>query len=255
MFKIEDFDIKLDTEVVGRNFVYCEEIESTNSFLLETTEYTKNGTVILAESQSKGRGRKERTWSSQKGMNLTFSVLLNQHLKELPINILVFGSALAVAQSVENLHQFKIDLKWPNDLLVNGKKLAGILMETSSRGSELSKVVIGFGLNVNQTQFNGDYLIPPTSVKTEFGSTVNRERLLSDILNNLERVLQECYNNPAKVLEDWKGKCKMLGEKIKVVESDSVKHGIFENIDENGFLLLRTATGTETIHFGDVSIR
>lgn len=254
-FNHEDFYIKLDTEVVGRNFIEVDEIDSTNSFLLRTDEYTQNGTVIMADFQTEGRGRRDREWSSMKEQNLTFSVLLNENLDDVNINLMILGSALAVAQSLEYLYQLKVNLKWPNDVLVNGKKIAGILLESTSRGSNIDKLVIGFGINVNQMNFPGKYNIIPTSVKSEFKSTVNRERLLAEVLNNLEQTFQDIYTSPEKVLNAWRDRCKMIGEKIKVEDDGKIKYGIFENITDNGFIILKTAAGKELIHIGDVSIR
>lgn len=254
-FNHEDFYLKLDTDVIGRNFVEIAEVDSTNKFLMETTDYTQNGTVVLAEFQTEGRGRRDREWVSTKEQNLTFSILLNEELEHVNVNMLILGSALAVAQSLENLYQLPVNLKWPNDVLINSRKIAGILLESSIKGSKLEKLVIGFGINVNQVNFPGKFLIPPTSVKLEFKSTIERERLLSEILNNLEAVYQDCVKAPAKVTEAWVDRCRMIGEKVKIDDNGNQKFGIFENIDENGYLILKTPDGRETINIGDVSVR
>ncbi len=256
MFNIEDFNIKLDTEEIGRNFVYCAEINSTNSFLLEDEEFKKNGTVILAEYQTNGRGRLTREWQSAKDLNLTFSILLNKGFESVNPNIINLTASLAVAMSIENLYQLPVELKWPNDVLVNSKKIAGILLESTSKGSKLDKIVIGFGINVNQTSFTGKFIIPPTSVRNEFHSVASRERTLSEMLNNFEELLEVCKAHPWKILEDWKNRCKMLGEKIKVDAGEGkTKFGKFKDIDDSGFMILEVSGRDEKIHFGDVSIR
>ncbi|GJQ61527.1 MAG: bifunctional ligase/repressor BirA [Melioribacteraceae bacterium] len=254
-FNHEDFYLKLDTDVIGRNFVEVDEIDSTNAFLLKTNDYNQNGTVILADYQTAGRGRREREWISAKELNLTFSVLLNNNLDKVNVNLLILGSALAVAQALENLYQLNVELKWPNDVLVKRKKICGILLESSAKGSKLDKLVIGFGINVNQVNFPGKYNITPTSVKSEFKSTVERERLLAEILNNLEAIFIELVKTPEKVLDAWRDRCKMLGEKIKIEDDGKARFGIFDNIDQNGFILLKTPEGREKVHIGDVSIR
>ncbi|MEW6193680.1 MAG: biotin--[acetyl-CoA-carboxylase] ligase [Bacteroidota bacterium] len=255
MFNIEEFDIKLDTEFIGRNFIYSDEVDSTNTVLLNNKEFSQNGTVLLAEFQSKGRGRKERVWISNAGQNLTFSILLKNDLKDWKLNIVNLGSSLAVAQSIENLFQLDVELKWPNDVLVNKKKIAGILIESSSKGSKLSKVVIGVGINVNQPNFPGKFDIQPTSVRREFHEIVNREKLLSEILNNFEDMLTIAKTEPGKIINDWRNRCKMIGEKVKIVEGDKTKTGLFDDIDEDGILMLKQGDKTEKIHFGDVSLR
>lgn len=255
MFKIEDFDIKLDTDYIGRNFIYSDEVDSTNSMLLASKDSNQNGTVLLAEFQSKGRGRKEREWISSSGQNLTFSILLKGEFKEQKINLINFSAAIAVAQSIENLFQLDVELKWPNDVLVHKKKIAGILLESVSKANKISRVVVGIGINVNQPNFPGQFEIPPTSVRKEFHSLASREKLLSEVLNNFEEMLEISKKSGKKVLADWKNRCKMLGERIKIVDGDLVKVGVFEDIDENGFLILRNGEKLEKIHFGDVSLR
>jgi BirA family biotin operon repressor/biotin-[acetyl-CoA-carboxylase] ligase len=255
LLNLEEFDIKLDTEIIGRNFIYLDECESTNDFLFTTKEFTSDGTVVLSEYQTKGKGRKDRTWESSKGQNLTLSILLRREIKPKLLNIINLGASLAVAHTLENLYQLNVELKWPNDALVKRKKIAGILLESSSKGNNIEKVVIGIGINVNQLGFQGKFLIPPTSVKKEFNDTVSRERLLSELLNNLEETLEICKSNPSKIIEDWKERCNMIGEAIKISEKEESKFGIFSNIDEDGYLILKQKDKTEKIHFGDVSLR
>lgn len=256
MFELENFDIKLDTELLGRNFVYCHEVESTNDLLTDNkSPYQKHGTVILAEKQLSGKGRKGRSWQSGRGLNLTFSILLTE-IKPFrkKINLVTFGSALAVSVSIENLYQLKTELKWPNDVLINSKKVCGILLESSIKGDKISKIIVGIGLNVNQNAFLGEFRIPPTSIKNEYGNLIERERLLAEILNNFEEIIKKIGSEPELVLRDWKSRCRMIGEKIGVEDGNEQKYGIFDDIDENGFLLLRTNKRIEKIVSGDVSL-
>ncbi|MGE5681951.1 MAG: biotin--[acetyl-CoA-carboxylase] ligase [Bacillota bacterium] len=257
MFAFEDFDIKLDTEVIGRNFIYSEEVESTNAVLLDPKfDLDIDGTVILAERQNAGRGRKDRKWYSAKDQNLTFSILLKRKFDEKRINLINFASALAVSFSLENLYQIRVNLKWPNDVLVGQDKIAGILLESTIRGSKINKLVIGIGLNVNQTVFQGSFNIPPTSVHKIMDQEVSRERLLSEILNNFEDLLERVATDPQGILEDWKSRCRMLGELVSVQDDNMSKTGVFEDVDEEGYLLLKVNRDTiEKIHFGDVSLR
>jgi len=256
LFNLERFDIKLNTEFIGRNFVYTEEIDSTNTYLLnKSNKLSYDGTVLLAEKQNKGKGRKDRVWYSTKDQNLTFSILLNnkKYLGK-NLNLINFASSLAVAVSIENLYQLKTDLKWPNDVLVNGKKISGILFESTSQGNKIDRLVIGIGINVNQTIFQGNYKIAPTSIKLELKEQVDRERLLAELLNNFEEILQKLNTEPDEILKDWKLRCRLIGEKISISEGDDIKYGIFDDLDSEGFLLLKNKGRIEIIHFGDVSI-
>ena len=256
MFDLEFFDIKLDTEIIGRNFIYAEEVDSTNSVLLNKTNgFDNDGSVILCEKQNKGRGRKDSTWYSTKELNLTFSILLkDRDFSGSKINMINFATSLAAAMAIENLFQLKIELKWPNDVLINGKKVAGILIESSSSGKKIELVVTGIGINVNQTSFQGNFKLPPTSIKTEISQNADREVLLAEFLNIFEEILQWIEDKPSEILKDWKARCRMLGEKISVTEGDKVRYGIFDDLDEDGFLILKSGRKLEKIYFGDVSI-
>jgi BirA family transcriptional regulator, biotin operon repressor / biotin---[acetyl-CoA-carboxylase] ligase len=255
LFNIEEFDIKLDTEFVGRNFIYCDEVDSTNAVLMTNKDFNQNGTVLVAEFQNKGRGRKDREWISSSGQNLTFSILLTGEFKDNLVNVINFGTANAVAQSLENLFQLNVELKWPNDVLVQKRKIAGILLESVSKGNKISKLVVGIGINVNQSNFPGKFDIMPTSIRKEFHLLASREKLLSEVLNNFEEMLELARHTPNKIFDTWRSRCKMIGEKIKIIEDDKTKTGLFEDIDENGFLILKQNDKTEKIHYGDVSLR
>jgi BirA family biotin operon repressor/biotin-[acetyl-CoA-carboxylase] ligase len=256
VFNIENFDIKLDTDYIGRNFIYADEVTSTNTLLNDRQSgYNKNGTVALAEKQTNGRGRKDRVWYSAPDSNLTFSVLLlKDKLLFENINFLNFAASLSIASSIENLYQLKAHVKWPNDVLINSKKTSGILIESSSQGSKIERVVIGIGVNVNQNSFQGTFNYPPTSIRIEIGRNVERERLLAEILNTFEIQIDKIKTNKKEILDDWKSRCDMIGEKISIFEDDKEIFGIFEDIDENGFLLLKTKDKVEKIHYGDVSL-
>jgi BirA family biotin operon repressor/biotin-[acetyl-CoA-carboxylase] ligase len=258
LFSFEIFDIKLDTEFIGRNFIFSEEADSTNSELLDKgNKYTINGTVFYTEKQLKGRGRKNRPWYSAKELNLTFSILLTnkKYITENPV-LLNFVSSLAVGNALENLYQLKVELKWPNDVLINGKKICGILTESTSEGNKIDRLVIGVGINVNQTMFQGSYNIPPTSVRLEINENAEREKLLAEVLNNIEELLRVFIESPETIIKDWKQRCSMIGDKISITEGEEVKYGIFEDVDEKGFLLLKNNNDKiEKIHYGDVSLR
>ncbi|PID58975.1 MAG: biotin--[acetyl-CoA-carboxylase] ligase [Ignavibacteriae bacterium] len=255
MFNIEDFDIKLETNTIGRNFIYTEEISSTNEFLLKNSENFDNGTIVLSEFQEEGRGRFKRPWLSNKGENLTFSILLKENLSAFNPNHVNLMSSLTISLAIENLYQLKPSLKWPNDVLINNKKVCGILMEANSKGSELKSIVIGIGLNANQTKFSGEYRVTPTSIQHEVKRVISRERFLSEFLNIFEEQLWELSKNPKKMLDDWRERCRLIGEKIAIEDDGEKKYGIFYDIDANGMMILKIGDKLEKIINGDISIR
>ncbi|MCK9426897.1 MAG: biotin--[acetyl-CoA-carboxylase] ligase [Ignavibacteriaceae bacterium] len=254
-FNFDQFDIKLETESIGRNFLYFAEIDSTNAILKDKTSKNQNGTVVFAEKQNAGKGRFNNTWESAKGQNLTFSILLNidKHLKD-KLNILNLGTAQVLASTIENLFQLQVEVKWPNDVLIKRKKAAGILIEAVSLGANIKKAVIGIGLNVNQTEFHGEFNYPPTSLKLELNQEIAREKILAEFLNNFEELLQKVKYKPQAVLQSWRDKCDMIGERICLNQDGKLKNGVFDDIDETGQLLLRTEKGIKVINYGDVTV-
>jgi BirA family biotin operon repressor/biotin-[acetyl-CoA-carboxylase] ligase len=256
LFDLVNFDIKLNTDYIGRNFIYADKVTSTNTLLLDKKSgYNFSGTVMLAEKQSKGKGRKDRVWQSEPGSDLTFSILLIKEdvLFNKP-TLINFAAALCVANSIENLFQLKTELKWPNDVLINGKKTSGILIESASQGLIIERMVIGIGINVNQNSLQGIFNYPPTSIRIELGKSVEREKLLAEFLNNFEDILEKIRRDKGEIIEDWKAKCRMIGEKISITENEKEKFGIFYDVDEDGFMILKTKDGMEKIHFGDVGL-
>jgi BirA family biotin operon repressor/biotin-[acetyl-CoA-carboxylase] ligase len=255
MFNLEKFDIKLETDFIGRNFIYADEIGSTNSELLAgKQQYKKSGTVYIAEKQLEGKGRKNRVWNSAKGLNLTFSILLTKDtISDINLSHLNLAASLTVSTAIENLYQIKTELKWPNDVLIEKKKVAGILIETSYKGKSIDRAVIGIGINLNQIAFQGEYNLEPTSLKLKLGMEIDRENILAEILNIFEEMLAELEQNPANVVDDWRNRCNMIGDKITITEDDKILRGIFYDIDDEGYLLLKVNDDIEKIHFGDVS--
>jgi BirA family biotin operon repressor/biotin-[acetyl-CoA-carboxylase] ligase len=256
MFEIEEFDIKLETEYIGRNFIYLEETESTNSFVLDRANDIKtDGTVVFSEFQSAGRGRLDRKWVSSRGQNLTFTIFLDLKDRNIPEpQLLNLAASLVVAKSIENLHMIKTNLKWPNDVLIGNRKVAGILCESVSQGDKINRVAVGIGINVNQANFHSGYLVDPTSIRMELKQYASREKLLAELLLNFEVTLEKLERSPAAIVEEWKPFCKMLGDKINIKAGDEEIRGIFADINEKGHLILLDSNEDKRIiTFGDVS--
>jgi len=256
MFDFNLFDVKLETSTLGRNFIYLEEIDSTNSFILDKKNKIElDGSIVLAEKQTKGRGRRDRVWYSEKGLNLNFSILItDKKLLSKNLNFLNLGLSLVISNSIDNLYSVQSNVKWPNDVLIKGKKTAGILLESSSKGSSIEKLIIGIGINVNQTSFMGEFNLSPTSLKLATKKNIEREKLLAEILNNLEDIINRIRVNPKSILEDWINKCDSIGKRIDVNQDGKILTGIFEELDENGFLLLRVKDKLTKIYFGNTSL-
>jgi BirA family biotin operon repressor/biotin-[acetyl-CoA-carboxylase] ligase len=255
LFDLKKFDIRLETEWLGRSFLYLEEVDSTNNFFMEKGNEDVNGAVLLAEKQTEGKGRLDRQWYSSKAMNLTFSFLITDRVvlskPLIPVN---FALAISVAETIETLYQIKTQVKWPNDVLVGGKKIAGILLESSSTGNKINRLVAGIGINVNQIHFQGSYMLEPTSVINEAGMEVEREKLLAELLNNFEDIISIAVKHPAIIFNKWRERCPFIGDKIHIARDGKDLFGVFDDIDDEGNLLLRQDDEILKIQYGDVSV-
>ncbi len=248
----------LQTAFIGTTMIVLDTVASTNDYAKGlSNEDGPHGTVVIAEEQTAGRGRFGRRWQSSASMNLLFSVLLRPesiHAERIPL--VPFAAALAVADAIETVTACDVECKWPNDLLISKKKVAGMLLESSMKGSAIEKLVLGIGVNVNQTVFSADIFPSPTSLLIETGSVIDRSFLLQRVLEALEiRYMQLMSASPASVLSLWKSRTTMFGTTVTVRQLDGVLSGSAEDIAEDGALLLRTDNGVlHAVRAGDVSL-
>jgi BirA family biotin operon repressor/biotin-[acetyl-CoA-carboxylase] ligase len=186
VFNTNTFENKLATSWLGRSLYFFKELPSTNTFAKKLKEEgVLHGTLVLTDSQTDGRGQHEHKWVVEAGQNLTFSLIL-QPANANRLNLLTLTCALSVKDTIEELIGLDTQIKWPNDVLVNGKKLCGILTETVFIGNTLDRVVVGIGLNVNQKKFMGSVLKGATSLCIEAEKEVNRELLLAHLIQDIE---------------------------------------------------------------------
>jgi len=225
---------------------------STNTFLKERLVLDRDlpsGTVAAAREQTQGRGRRGREWLSASGENMTFSVLLRGKYNPRHLPSASMAAAVAAAEMLEK-EGLKPVLKWPNDVLVSGKKICGILSEGIPGG-----VIIGIGLNVNMQ--NADHIDQPTtSVWMETGKRRDVDELLEKLLNFLSVRLDEwALGGFPKIRKNWEAKVSNLGKSVTVRDGDAVRGGILAGFGADGELLLRDEQGRIfTIWAGDVSV-
>lgn len=271
LLDIERVKDTLKEAAIGHTIVYLESVESSMSIGQELANHpaTRSGTLIVAEEQSAGRGRLDRTWHAPKGSSLLCSLLLkaDQLPKQPPLLMMMAG--VAIVNSLTLLMPTlsgHCGLKWPNDVLLGSKKSAakkvsGILIENQLQGAQLSHAVIGFGINVNQTEQElplvSSGALWPTSLFTFTGEHMDRSTLLIELARQWEQLLQQSQNDENAVYEQWRAAQWMLGEKVLVREGDAVLYsGTALNVETDGSLLLADETGTiHKVHAGDVSLR
>ncbi len=202
------------------------------------------GTVVIAESQSKGRGRLGRNWSSPKGKGIYFSLILRPGLPPAQASMLTLLAAVALCEAVEAVVPAVVPrIKWPNDILVAGKKLCGILTELRAETDRVQFVVVGIGINVNNT---APQLLPEaTSLKAATGMSCPRVLLLQAVLAAFEKRYAAFLRlGPAEVLAEWKARSATLGCRVRFVERGISFVGIAEALADDGGLMVRLSDGT-----------
>ncbi len=186
MFDTQLFEKELSTSWLGRELFFYESLESTNKTAKNLErESTKHGSLVLADTQTAGKGQYDRFWDSKSGQNLTFTLLFEPTSGD-RLSILTLANALAIADTIEEQTKSTSKIKWPNDVLIGGKKIAGLLTETQFSGNDFDRAIVGIGINVNQEEFNAKIRESAISFKNITNQDISRERLLARILSRIE---------------------------------------------------------------------
>jgi len=234
-----------------------DKIDSTNSHLLKLGEEGfPEGTVVVSDEQTSGRGRLGRSWESEPQTNLLFSLLLRPHfLQRDEVFILTFAAAVSAARAIEKVAQVQPQLKWPNDVLLNDRKVCGILLESDFDLNGLNHVVLGIGVNVNQENFSPAISNRAISLRQFTGKTFDRDEILFSILSDFSSVYESLQRHDFySVMKKWRDRSVMLGEKISVSVAGNTFNGICDGVTDDGALVLRTDDGLKRFTAGDVSI-
>lgn len=235
-------------------------IDSTNDLAsrLSAKKVIETGTVIIADSQSTGKGRLRRKWFSPAGVNIYLSIVLRPEIEPKDATLLTIMASNACASAISETTGLDIRIKWPNDLEYSGKKLGGILTEIRSEPDKINIAIIGIGINVNMEgkTLPDDIKTSATSIKNETGNIFSRSEIISLILNNLEHWQETLKNNGRTLLlKKWKELSTTIGKNVKVTVGKNNIFGFAEDIDDEGRLILRTQSGIEQkISAGDITI-
>jgi len=244
---------QLNTEFIGRQLHYYPSLTSTMEVAKKIArEGAAEGTVVIADEQTSGRGRLGRAWLSPKG-SLAMSIILQPSLNSLPQLIMV--ASLGAVRAIEQIAGLKAQIKWPNDVLIRGKKVCGILIESELRGKRVNFAIIGIGMNVNLNPLAfPEISITATSLSHELGKEVSKTELTSALLSQLEQLYLEAQTG-APIYRQWQEHMETLGKWIQVGVGKSAEQGKAEAITENGNLILRRADGSlAEIVVGDVTV-
>ncbi|NDI34387.1 biotin--[acetyl-CoA-carboxylase] ligase [Chengkuizengella sediminis] len=249
----------LDTRFMGLNVKYVQEVGSTQTLAAEMVKKGANeGTVIIAEQQTEGRGRLGRKWFSPPGTGLWMSMILKPHIPLQFIHQLTLLISVAVCRVIKKLLDVEVGIKWPNDLYINGKKMCGILLESSAEDERVKHVIAGIGISVNlqQEDIPEELKDKMTSLCIETGIECNREELLISLFNEMEELyllyLSEGFA-PIRIL--WEALSICLHCPIQVQTHQGLVKGKAHGMDEMGALMITDDEGKEhKIYSGDVSL-
>jgi len=247
------------TKVLGKDIQYYKEVISTNNQAkLAAQQDVDEGTIIVSEAQTSGRGRLARGWYSPAEKGIWFSVILRPHFlpQEAPKCTLL--AAVAIAKAIEKITELQVGIKWPNDILYNKQKLVGILTEMNAEMDCINYIIIGMGINVNiqKNEFPLELQQIATSLAILKGEKISRVKLLNEILFQIETLYNVAQTEGfVKILEEWKKYSVTLGKTVDVIGINDTFVGVAMDIDADGALLVKTETGIKRVLAGDVSIR
>lgn len=243
---------RLSTVLTGRPFRYYDQVESTNDLAKAwLAEDAPSGAVVIADEQVKGRGRLGRSWQTPPGTAIAMSVILKPTRQQLPTMTQV--ASLSIAEMLDTLKADDVGIKWPNDVLLKGKKVAGILVEAEWQGDALRGVVIGMGVNV-RVDFSGTELENyATSIEHALGLRLDRSELIKVILERI--TYWNTFSTGERLFNTWKARLTTLQQTVTVETQQGVINGLAEAVTPDGALLVRDDNGQlHTVLAGDIPL-
>ncbi len=248
----------IETESLGRDIYYYNEIDSTNEELKRLARSgALEGVTVIADKQTAGRGRLGRSWDSPKGTNIFMSILLRPRIRPDQASQMTLVAGLAMCEAICEVTRLDAKIKWPNDIVISGKKVCGILTEMSAEIDGINYIILGIGVNVNHTDFPGN-LPYATSLKLEGRQEYQRRYIIKVFLEKFESyymAYKQC-TTLEMILPSYKRYCITLADKVKII--DSIEEYVATPLDINadGSLVIRTEDGQEkNILSGEVSVR
>lgn len=258
MFEKDKFNKYLHTKWLGKEVIYEKEMDSTNTQAKKLGEEgAEEGLLLVTDIQTAGKGRRGRSWISPEG-NCYVSILLRPEIDASKVSVITLIAALSVAKAVRGTAGLETWIKWPNDVITGGKKLCGILTEGSVSAEALKYMVVGIGINANQKEFEEGIESMATSIYLETEETVNRSRLIAELLNAFEEYYEIFLKTQDLTLlqDEYNSMLINRGKEVKIIEQDSESIFTAVGIDQDGGLIVKNEAGkTSTIIAGEVSVR
>jgi BirA family biotin operon repressor/biotin-[acetyl-CoA-carboxylase] ligase len=255
----EEIEEYLKTDFVGRNIYYFDSLSSTNIKAKEIAINEKEGTVIIAEEQTMGKGRLGRKWVSPKGKGIWMSMILKPKVDPTKVAKMTLIGAAAVNQGLRDM-RINSHIKWPNDIVIDGKKVCGILTEMSCELNMINYVVMGIGINVNLdiNDFNEELINKATSLRSITREKINRKKLLAYILNNFEELYMPFKERGdiSKTIQISRENSIVIGKEVRIIKGDVERIGVVLDINNEGQLIIKYKNGViEEVFSGEISVR
>ncbi|GAB6099803.1 biotin--[acetyl-CoA-carboxylase] ligase [Halanaerocella petrolearia] len=251
----EEISRSLTTEKLGKNIIHYDQIDSTNRVAKEQAESgVKEGTIVVAEEQIGGKGRLNRSFCSpQEGIWLSY--ILAPDLKPMWAGRATYLSALALAKTINQLTGLEAKIKWPNDILINDKKICGILTEMDAELDRINYLVMGLGINANFSlaELPAKIHNKVTTIYHELGTKIDRVSFVTHLLEEIEELAPK-LNQFDQLLAEWKEYAYTLGQEVKIVDGDKKYLGLASDITSDGALVVETDEGKQKVYSGDVSL-
>ena len=254
----QELEEALQNSFVSGNIVYFDTTDSTNTQAKILAEQgAVHGTLVVADCQNAGKGRKGRGFDSPAGQSVYMSLLLRPDVLPNNASMLTLVAALAVEHGIWEVTKTKAKIKWPNDIILNGKKVCGILTETSMQEDGICHIIIGIGINVQNTSFPEEISDVATSLYLETGEKTNRVALIESILRAFEDYFARfCKTQDMSLLlEEYQALLINRGQKVRVLDPTDPYEGIAQGITKRGELLVDTDDGVKKVAYGEVSVR
>lgn len=257
---INDVELKngLNTKWLGNNILYFDSIDSTNTEIKRVAqENAPHGTVAFAEEQLSGKGRLGRVWSSPKGSGLWFSFLLRPEIAPSQVAGITLAVGLGVCKAIRSYTGLEAKIKWPNDVIVENKKVCGILTEMTAETDRVNYVVVGVGINVNTKEFPYEIQHKATSLAIKKGMDIDRIKLFQNILECVEVYMDSYFVNlEASIIDEYTSLCATLERNVDVIRGKQKITGKAVRIGEFGDLIVRLENGQEvSINSGEVTVQ
>ena len=246
------------TKWVGTEICYFDVTDSTNTQAKSLGEGdAPNGTLVVAGKQESGRGRRGRSFESPAGTGIFMTLLLRPEIEPQNASMLTLVSALAVAKGIEHMVDLPVQIKWPNDIVINGKKVCGILTEMSAQMDYVNYIVIGIGINVGNEEFPEEIKDVATSIYLESGKHVNRAMLIEKIWEEFEDYyeLYEKTQDLSSLVKEYDSYLVNRGQKVRVLDSKDPYEGKAMGITDRGELIVDTWEARRLVSAGEVSVR